>query len=80
MSREDDAPQHYASDVIRELRTLGDKDGGGGGLCWDKDEAESRLAMGALQCQKCGDGPHKTMPKLWEHVGRCKAPPKGETL
>lgn len=80
MSREDDVPQHYASDVIRELRTLGDKDGGGGGLCWDKDEAESRLAMGALQCQKCGDGPHKTMPKLWEHVGRCKAPPKGETL
>jgi hypothetical protein len=29
---------------------------------------------------RCGDGPHKTMPKLFEHLGRCKAPPKGEKL
>ena len=74
-------------DVIRELRALFDPDDdninisdNNQGLGWDEEEAESSLAMGALQCHKCGDGPHKTMPKLFEHVARCGVPPKGEKL
>lgn len=54
-------------DVIKELREAGD-----GGLGWDDHEAEMRLSMCQLRCHRCGDGPHKNMPKLLEHARSCE--------
>jgi aprataxin len=62
-----------ASEVLDELRARG-------ALEWDEEEAESRVKMERLRCHACGDGPHATMPKLFEHLDRCVAAPPGETI
>ena len=55
-----------ASEALRELRAKGE-------LEWDEEEAESRVKMERLRCHACGDGPHPTMPKLFEHLDACVA-------
>ena len=62
-----------ASEVLDELRARG-------ALAWDEEEAESRVKMERLRCHACGDGPHATMPKLFEHLDKCVAAPPGETI
>ena len=62
-----------ASEALRELRAKG-------ALEWDEEEAESRVKMERLRCHACGDGPHPTMPKLFEHLDTCVAAPPGETI
>ena len=62
-----------ASEALRELRAKGE-------LEWDEEEAESRVKMERLRCHACGDGPHPTMPKLFEHLDACVAAPPGEPI
>ena len=64
----------------RSVRLLSRWGGRRDGVRVGEEEAESRVKMERLRCHACGDGPHATMPKLFEHLDKCVAAPPGETI
>ena len=70
----------FATDFFRDANEVLDELRAQGALAWDEEEAESRVKMERLRCHACGDGPHATMPKLFEHLDKCVAAPPGETI